>query len=211
MQISAEIRWFWPREAPAGLQEWFTSASAHRCPAGGGQPRVDAYLRDPAQRELGIKLREGKGVEVKGLITVLWTTLSADPFVGPIEIWAKWNSKALSLNETMTLKTTKTRWLRKFDTAGADAREIPLDAKEQPAAGASLPALGCNVELTRVEVDAETWWTLSFEAFGKPTTVENDLRASAAALAARRPPSLGTGSVESYAAWLSRYQTPAQV
>jgi hypothetical protein len=206
MLISAEIRWFWPREAPAGLQEWFTSLDTHGCPAGGGQPRVDAYLRDPSQRELGIKLREGRGVEVKGLITILWTSLSADPFVGPIEIWAKWNSKALSLNETTTLKTKKTRWLRKFDTAGVDAREIPLDANEQPSSGAPLPTLGCNVELTQVEVNADIWWTLSFEAFGKTTTVANDLRASAAVLATRRPPSLGAASVESYAAWLSRHQ-----
>jgi hypothetical protein len=188
--ISAEIRWFWPDEAPAGLQEWFTSPAAHGCPAGGGQPRVDAYLKDLSQRELGIKVREGKGVEVKGLITVLWNELSGGPFVGHIEIWAKWNSKVLSLDEKMTVATKKTRWLRKFDTSEVNSREIPLDAKELPSSGEALPTLGCNVEFTRINVNADTWWTLSVEAFGKLSTVESDLRASVATLAKRNPPSL---------------------
>lgn len=26
MQLSAEIRWFWPENPPAGLQDWFLKA-----------------------------------------------------------------------------------------------------------------------------------------------------------------------------------------
>jgi hypothetical protein len=58
------------------------------CPPGGGLLRLDEYLSDPNQCELGIKRRGGKkGVEVKGLVTHAEQQLAAGPFVGPIEIW----------------------------------------------------------------------------------------------------------------------------
>ena len=55
---------------------------------------------------------------------------------------------------------------------GAD--EKPLDERR------SLPALGCNVELTEVTLaSGKVWWTLGFESFGTIQTIENDLRAVA--------------------------------
>jgi hypothetical protein len=56
MEVSAEIRWFWQGAGPAGLQGWFNLAEFHDCAAGGGGMRTDAYLSEPQQAELGIKL-----------------------------------------------------------------------------------------------------------------------------------------------------------
>jgi hypothetical protein len=64
--------------------------------------------------------------------------------------------------------------------------------------------VGCNVELARVTVGGEVWWTLGFEAFGPPRTLQASLRATAGLLAARRPPPLGDGLRASYPAWLAQ-------
>jgi hypothetical protein len=208
MLLSAEARWFWPSAPPPGLEEWFCSAHDTYCRAGGGETRVDEYLRDAGQRELGLKRRGGKaGVEVKGLVAVTSAGLAAGPFVGSIELWVKWTSHPLDLKQDQTIATKKVRWLRKFDTNAPCPLEIPLDSKEQPLDKRPLPALGCNVELTQVSLlpGGEIWWTLAFEAFGTMRTVENDLRAVATVLVARRPPGLEGGFMAGYPAWLSEH------
>ncbi len=84
--------------------------------------------------------------------------------------------------------------------------EIALGENEKPVdAKTPLPARGCNVELTRVSVGTEVWWTLGFEAFGKLETIESDPRAVAQELARRNPPALGDAIRASYPLWLGRY------
>jgi hypothetical protein len=91
--------------------------------------------------------------------------------------------------------------MRKFDTTGAIPREIPLDGMEEPAdKNVKKPDLGCNVELTQVTLAGTVWWTFGFEAFGKSSTVVEDLCAVTRVLAARNPPPLGEPLVASYIA-----------
>ena len=121
----------------------FQSVHHHGCSVGGGGKRTDKYLVDADQLELGIKQREGKpGYEVKGLVTVVWGTLSREPLAGRIELWTKWTSKPLVIDEKALVPITKIRWLRKFDTKGVDPAEVPLNEKEEPIRklrGACLP------------------------------------------------------------------------
>jgi hypothetical protein len=161
-------------------------------------------LKDSRQAELGIKRRGAKpGVEVKGLVAVTPSGLNVAPFVGPIETWTKWTSALLDLQSHLTIVTRKQRWVRKFDTSGAVPTEVPLDANELPMDNRPLPALGCNVELTKIEVHSKpTWWTLGFESFGNIHTVEDHLRAVATSLAAKQPPLLSGGLITSYPGWL---------
>jgi hypothetical protein len=72
---------------------------------------------------------------------------------------------------------TKTRWLRKFDTSKYVRSEIPLGANQKPTPGYSLPAQGCNVELTEIVMagHAGRWSTLGFEAFGDLDSVPTNL------------------------------------
>lgn len=213
MQVSAEVRWFWPNRPADGLERWFVDGAAHAgVAAGGGDLRVDEYLVEPAQVELGIKSRGGKkGVEVKGLVAVSGR-LGETPFEAPVELWTKWTSAALALPSGSTVRTEKRRWLRKFDGAHNPPREIALGADERPKdSSAALPARGCNVELTHVLVAGErSWWSFGFESFGTVSTVEKDLAEVARLLAHRRPPSLPGGQAMSYPAWLSatRSATP---
>jgi hypothetical protein len=206
MQVSAEIRWFWPSMPPSGLEEWFMSVDAHGCTPGGGGIREDVYLRDPNQQELGIKLRGASGsIDVKGLVAVRSGALPRGPFDGPVEIWAKWTSHALRLVPHATIGTKKTRWMRKFDTSGSGQREIALGPDERPSSEVVLPERGCNVELTRIEIAGDVWFSFGFESFGGLETVESDLQAVAATLTGRTPPALGRPQSGGYPTWLVTY------
>ncbi|WP_156941683.1 hypothetical protein [Mesorhizobium sp. WSM2561] len=85
---------------------------------------------------------------------------------------------------------------------GTRPREVELGRDEKPL-HEDLPATGCNVELTLVEVSGEIWWTFGFECFGELGLVDQQLRAVAASLAAREPPDMGNPVPASYPAWLS--------
>jgi hypothetical protein len=207
MEVSAEIRWFWQGTGPANLQAWFTGREFHDCTAGGGNRRQDAYLCDPQQAELGIKLRGNKpGVEVKGLVASVVADGCRDhPFGGPIEIWSKWPSVALSLAAAQVIPVNKRRWLRTFDNVGAEVREIALDAQERPVNEHELPDEGGNVEYTEISVAGlPPWATFGFEAFGSLQTVIGNLRRLTAQMSRRSPPALTHGWCASYPAWLQR-------
>lgn len=209
MQVSAESRWFWSGVAPDGLEVWFRGQQADGIPAGGGRERRDDYVRDPNQDELGIKRRGEKlGIEVKGLVSLQPTKLSVEPFNGPIEIWTKWTSEALTLDPDLTIVTRKVRWLRKFDTGDSSPREIPVDEYEK--IQEPLPQNGCNVELTRLTMsDDKQWFTLGFEAFGLLANVENSLQRVAEVMANRRPPRLPGAICLSYPQFLKHFLADA--
>ena len=204
MQVSAEIRWFWPTACPERIDTWFRTGPM---PPGGGSTREDEYLHEPGQIELGLKRRgEQPGIEVKGLVAVPPQPSDAVPFVGPIQIWCKWQSSALTLRDLPTVRTKKIRWLRKFDTGRGMPTEIPLGDDEAPKDRRPLPQHGCNVELTRIEPRAEdVWWTLGFEAFGHVFSVERSLRSTLSVMTSSGPPNLYGGELLSYPAWLSRH------
>jgi hypothetical protein len=212
VEISAEIRWFWRGTSPPGLKEWFTDASFHNCAAGGGNVRVDAYLSDPRQVELGIKLRGNRtGAEVKGLVAALAEGSQDSPFVGPIEIWVKWSSETLSLEGAELVLVSKRRWLRKFAFADLELQEIALDVNEFPINGQRLPDEGCNVEYTEISVEAALGWvTLAFEAYGTLDNVVACLRRTTARLSSRECPNLVGGWNASYPRWLRRIGSSEQ-
>ena len=211
MEVSAEFRWFWQGAEPAALQQWFSDAELHDCAAGGGCLRTDAYLFDPQQAELGIKLRGNKtGAEVKGLVAVIAEGCRDHPFRGPIQIWSKWTSEALSLTNAALILVNKRRLLRTFDTAGPEVREIALDAQERPINGDRLPEEGCNIEYTQISVEGSPpCVTLGFEAFGALDAVAANLRRTTARLAMRRPPALVGGWRASYPTWLRCSAAPS--
>lgn len=221
MNTSAEIRWFFRDSPPRGLRDWFCNAAAHGPPAGGGGTRIDVYLADPSQPELGIKRRgtvddapgaaaavgRARGrerVEVKGLVARRFGMLNAGVFRGPVDLWSKWATEALSFDGARLIRTGKRRWLRKFDTSGSAAAELELDEQESSVRG-TRPDIGCNVELTEVTLAAATWWTLAFEAFGPLATLEPSVHAAAITLADRQPPALAHATIASYPEWLARH------
>jgi hypothetical protein len=123
-----------------------------------------------------------------------------------MELWTKWTTEIFQLEPKLTIPVKKVRWLRKFDTTLPVAAEVPLDSKERPLARIPLPARGCNVELTQIDMpDGQTWWSLGFESFGTIQTVAKDLEAAAIMLAERCPPPFKTGLLASYPSWLREH------
>jgi hypothetical protein len=203
MIVSAEMRWFWPTECPDRFEPWFQAGA----PLPGLGCREDEYLHERDQTEIGIKRRGGRpGVEIKGLVAVLPESCDPAPFVGAAQIWCKWPSSALELRDLPTIKTKKKRWLRKFDMTGAEPPEIPMLKDDAPADHRPFPQQGCNVELTRIELEHEqVWWSFGFEAFGDLSSIERNLRAALFLMAERRPPPVAPGDLLSYPAWLDKH------
>jgi hypothetical protein len=154
MQVSAEVRWFQVGSIPDDLKKWFCEpAPDFRHRVGGGHQRIDVYVLIQ-DSELGIKSRGGKkGFEVKGLVDVLpWQLDFGQMSVVP-QLFCKWSSGQLEFADLPAVETVKTRWLRKFNTAAVDLREIRLgagDFGEDPIVKSERPDVGCNVELTSV-------------------------------------------------------------
>lgn len=201
MIVSAEMRWFWPGECPDRFGAWFQAGS----PPPALSTREDEYLHERGQTELGIKRRGANaGIEIKGLVAVLPPSRDPAPFAGAIEIWSKWPSSA-SLRDLPVVRIKKKRWLRKFNTGDAEPMEIPMLSDDARTDRRPFPRQGCNVELTRIELEPEqVWWMFGFEAFGDLSSVEGSLRAALSLMAERSPPPLAPGELMSYPAWLDR-------
>ena len=216
MQVSAEARLWWRSREREDVEAWFEKLSD--LPPGGAPSlnrpsdttenlkREDVYLRDPAQAELGVKLRSAgtanERLEVKSLVALRG---DAAPF-GPVTIWVKLSSRALRLDRATTVKVHKQRRLRKYGWDGAVLRENALKADESPRDG-DLPEACCNVEFTRATVEGsdEVWWTLGYEAFGSLDEVERVLRGCLLVTVARTPaPATNAGEPGSYPEWLMR-------
>jgi hypothetical protein len=205
---------------PETLKKWFCApASGFRAPVGGGRERRDVYLA-LRETELGIKQRGGKkGLEVKGLVDVLSTSIRFGQVSVEPQLFCKWSSAELQLDpRSPWVETVKTRWLRKFDTASDDAREIQLgagDQAEDPIVETERPDVGCNVELTTVTMRGETWWTFGAEAFafGKPgRTVELVGQSLLRAMRALPDPTsvdLRPAEYRSYPQWIAARVPPA--
>ena len=211
MKLSAELRWFWRNQCP-DLFDWFVARADHGFAAGGGaKTRADDYLADAGQVELGIKIRgdvgsnaaKPAGPEIKGLIDAAYAQCDIRPFSGAIEFWSKWDSRVLEVPPSKRIRTLKTRWLRKFESATGRLVEIELDEKEDRRDRKDLPGAGCNVELTEVRIEGETWWTFGFESFGPVSSLNASLLATAGLLAARQPPAFEAGVIQSYPKWLA--------
>ena len=206
MQVSAELRWFWTHGVPPALGDWFRGLGDGAAP-GGGAPRLDEYVLDRTQRQLGIKTRGGKsGVEVKGLVQISAEEAVA-PFARRPQIWCKWTSDVLTIGHLQRTTVRKVRLLRKFDADSELLREIALDEHERPRdAAVILPTHGCHIELVSLGIEGSTttWWTLAFEAFGPMDTVEETLHRTLAHVLRESTPQLGDAQSLSYPEWLAR-------
>jgi hypothetical protein len=148
------------------------------------ETRVDHYLSQAGQREVGIKRRgAGHGVEIKALINE-GATHTIGNLTARTQFWTKVWTAALDLNELATVAVRKSRRMRSY--------------------GAAAYATGCNIEVTEVRVAAESevWTTLGIEAYGQldqlPAALANVVR-----IHQSNPPEVDAGQALSYPAWLA--------
>ena len=212
MWLSAEVRWFWRDACPEQVRDWFHSGPTFPAipPGGGSSDRIDLYLHAKGATEIGVKVRDaGEGadkLEVKGLVAVVSPPepLEQDAAIplDQIEIWCKWSVPHFAA-AAPGVRTRKRRWMRRYLVVAATVEEARLDAEP----GAPLPhAVGCNLELTRVDVDGrpEPWWTVGFEAFGDLQSAPWALAETFAFLQANGPFPRLWGERLSFPEWLDR-------
>jgi hypothetical protein len=208
---SAEVRWFIPGQLQDDILRWFTRDQSLELETG----RSDEYLSFPRCETVGVKLRQ-KRFEIKAIIGVPTPLVGVAGVSGRTDRWVKWSFASDALESVLGdlhrsgrwFVVSKTRYLRKFSfDSGA-----PIEVTQ---ANKPLPACGCNVELTRLEVDSNTrdWISIGFEAFGPS---ENTPRILTAAVE-QFFDSHGVPSVElndnnsrSYPAWLASLSTPQE-
>jgi hypothetical protein len=165
---TAEARWFIPETLPDAVLEWFRADQT--LDSGGVQ--VHEYLLFPDCDSVGVKLRDGR-FEIKAMQGASQPLRQDLGIKGRTEQWVKWsfaNEGLQVLDQALHqsgrwLKVRKERYLRRFSVERGRLMEVT--ASQGP-----LPLVGCNIEVTRIDVDADPrfWFTLGFEAFG-PTTV----------------------------------------
>jgi len=190
---SLELRWILPGQLPDATASWFD-----RFPAV-VESRLDVYL--PPLGGLSVKVRGGGPFEVKvyrGSPGILDVPGRAH---GRMEYWQKWSfpfdPPAQHGDEPEGWnKVHKTRRVSRFSLSGESSRTVSPGRSEEP---------GCAVELTKVRVGGEDWWTLGFEATGPAETLRPELEAAAALVFAQTPPAglkFGIDDCRSYAEWL---------
>ncbi len=179
MLHSAEVRWFIPTTLPEGVRDWFKDGQP---PPDSEDSRVDEYLLFPDCDSVGVKLREGR-LEIKAMLCGPRPISAGVGINGRTDQWVKWSFESEGLRDLNQglrqsgkwVKVRKERYLRKFSADADTAVEVP--AKQKP-----FPVVGCNVELTRIEVEADPrfWFSLGFEAFGPsgstPKILDDTLR-----------------------------------
>jgi len=191
--VTLEARWIQPGPVPRPLLELlgpFEESAIER--------REDRYLLVPVAPLLSVKVRDRVQLDVKARHRRLGALHLDNDVHGRLEMWEKWSfplAEALEVAGGLTLRKLR----RKRVFAMVDGALV-----ERPVAEAET---ACTVEVTEVSVEDGTWWTIGFEAGGDASTLEAELRATAAALVGRQLPSgveLGGNASMSYVHWLQR-------
>jgi hypothetical protein len=193
--LTMEVRWFYKDGLPK------PTFDLHRFRKGDlsldqtkAKIRTDFYLCLPGVESLGMKLRgeedqseratsrKEMNLEVKSRQREYGTTAFPTGQTGRLEYWSKSVFSTESTNPQIFdllqaennawIVVTKERYLRLYEVVnGKEAHPFPLEKRCTD---------GCRVELTKLTVHQQNWWTLGFEAFGATEeAMVNNLKLSA--------------------------------
>jgi len=210
---TAEARWFIPERLPDAVLDWFRAGQ----PIDSEGVQVHEYLLFPDCDSVGVKLRDGR-LEIKAMRGSPQRLILRSGIKGRTEQWVKWSlaSEALQVLDPELhqsgrwLKVRKERFLRWF-TSEQD-RLTEVTGRQGP-----FPVVGCHIEVTRIDVDADPrfWFSLGFEAFGPPALAARILNDALFAFFDKHGPVPGRALSEnksaSYPVWLTKLvNTPSR-
>lgn len=177
MLPSIELRWFYPGNLPEEVSVWFKAGNLGQ-PLALPEQREDIYLFvAPDCDYMGVKLRHavtalpnlrghlanprGQGrLEVKWRRAQLGTIRFGNLVEGKLEKWGKWFCEDAT-GESFQPQgvATKSEWIRvKKVRHWRTARD-------------------CNVEITQLDINGDSWWSLAFEATGEDRDAIANLQA----------------------------------
>ena len=141
------------------------------------ETRTDRYL-EPTSDALGVKVREGR-VEAKRRTAALGR-IDPEGVSAEAEAWAKWSFETPTALEDGAgwVDVEKTRWQRHEG--------------------------GCALELSRVVVEGEPWWSVCLEATGPDDGARKVALEDGARRWLRGAPALAADRAMGYPAWLRR-------
>ena len=200
MTYTLEARWFGTPPLPAALRDWFDTLASPKT-----STRTDLYL-PAADPTLNLKLR-GDQVQVKRRLAGPIRTSFGPKAAGCCEQWAKWSFR-LSEEESLPGDEEPTdQWIPVEKTR----HQFAIPAGDQSALTSTLPTsppATIEAELTEVEADAATAWTLCVETKGPVSSLVDTLTTAAPLLLDDQlPVSLSTDQSFGYIRWLQ--QLPA--
>ena len=186
--------------------------------------RTDRYLLLPDSDDVGVKLRQGR-LDIKGRHSLIGIQRFGDGLEGEVACWTKWtlavpewtvNSAAWSAIEAnVSLRVAKLRMLRSMRFGEDGVISTPVEQGAEPALpqdsqGESSGKRQWNLqmELARIrltEADADTHWSLGFEAYpDDPSCCAPFAKAVATLLAGCPARPLVAERSMSYPRWLQR-------
>lgn len=200
MLASWEVRWFCAGEPDPSAVTLFPEFEWSAIEA-----RRDVYLRLPNAADLGIKQREGR-FEVKRRRIVVPDVQLAPDAIGNLEQWIKWICQGAELGalfksleeiDSLGIQVHKQRVRRKF-RLGDIPKEVAINKRLDR---------GAYLELARIQVQSQLWWSLGVEAF--PADYEMPRQVKELIYLLLKDTSIqlpGTWS-QSYPAWLTQFTT----
>jgi hypothetical protein len=167
--------------------------------------REDHYLRLTDAPTLGIKLREGR-IEIKQRVRNYGMVRLHDRVTGMLEHWRKWSFQlAEARGALLSIAVPAASWIPVRKDRMLRTYRLTVDRSVVPVLALESLRQGCEMELTRVHVAEQSWWTLAFEAFGDESILQEQLVLVAQhVLAADEPPSMNAPESRGYADWLGR-------
>jgi hypothetical protein len=192
-----EVRWIHRGPVPEAMISWLGPF------ADPIERRHDRYFVDPADPDLGVKIRDTALLDLKASRGSPGRLSVPGAGRGRLELWEKWSfplheSAVASADDPGWLGLEKSRRRRSF-SVGDDG------VVERSVSEAALP--GCSIELTQIAIGRGLWWTLGLEATGGRETLERNLRSTAARLFREPSPDpklLDLRHSMSYPRWLHR-------
>ncbi|WGV26302.1 hypothetical protein [Halotia branconii] len=178
MLTTNELRWFYPGTIPTDIKIWFQQ----NCLIDRMQPpeeREDQYLYAPKCDYLGIKLRQGR-LEIKWRKAEFGEVRLGQYAEGKVEKWAKWmcnDPTGESFQPAMVLENST--WINVHKVRYSQSYKVSSDLSVQQVVTNESNDNGCNVEITNLTIQSNTWWSLAFEAFGKDNLLMDNLKATA--------------------------------
>lgn len=210
---TCECRWFFRGEVGGDVVDWFAMTKPWKqdrdlvSPEWPRKARVDHYVTIPNSRDIGIKWRgesvegEAPRLEFKGKVASLGVKTFSSRAAGVVERWVKWTCDTDAIQAASLVDVEKRRLLR---VVQLDRSSDGIEASP-PSLSADDPSL--QIELTKLRLAGQPYWTLGFEAFPDALTLRTDFIRSVS-LFLREPPrslELTPGLSSSYPEWLARH------